>query len=111
MSQTEEIIEKIALSIMEEKYLRKDELKIKLKVLVKAMFETQGAKRRDFKQTTLDWVSSIAQKNKFKSNFWREKVEELCPEKMKLFHKELSQKMQNEDFRSNRLKKLDQGKL
>lgn len=111
MSAVEEMIEKIASSILEEKFLRKDDLKIKLKVLVKAMFDVQGAKRTNYKQTTLDFVSSVAQKNKFKSNFWREKVQELHPEKMKQFYKELTEKMAEKDFRSNRIKTIDNGKI
>jgi hypothetical protein len=107
MTAIENLAETLAQSIIEEKYLRKDELKIKITVLLKTMFDIKSLQYGNrYKPTTLDWVSSIANKNKFKSNFWRKKVEDISPERMKEFNKELMQLMATTDFSSDRIKKI-----
>lgn len=107
MTAIENMAETLATSIIEEKILRKDELKVKITVLLKAMFDIKSIEHSSkYKKTTLDWVSSIANKNKFMSNFWRQKVEGVCPQRMKEFHEELRLLMIAADFSSKREKKI-----
>lgn len=112
MTTIENLVENLANSIIEEKYLRKEELKVKIMVLLKAMTDIKNVERSSrFKATTLDWVSSIANRNKFMSNFWRGKLEIVCPEKMKSFNKELSELLKTTDFASKREIKIKQYEL
>lgn len=109
MKVIENLAETIAASIIEEKILRKDELKIKIMVLLKAMTDVKNIERSSrYNPTTLDYVSSVANKNKFMSNFWRGKLEINCPEKMKEFNKELGELLKKSDFSSKREKKIKQ---
>lgn len=105
MTVIQNLAEKIADQIIEEKVLRRDELVTKIVVLLKAMTDVKNIERSShYKPTTLDWVSSIANRNKFMSNFWRQKLELVCPEKMKAFNKELSELLKTTDFSSKRQK-------
>ena len=109
MTVIENLAETLANSIIEEKVLRKDDLKIKITVLLKTMTDIKNIERSSrYNPSTLDYVSSVANKNKFMSNFWRGKLEITCPEKMKEFHKELSELLKITDFSSKREKKIKQ---
>lgn len=109
MSKIDNLSESIASYIIENKVLSKEDIKLQIKVLLKTVFDVKSVEySRTFKPTTLDFVSSVASKNKFKSNFWLNKVKENCPEKMKSFYDELKVAMEEQDFSSKREKKAKQ---
>jgi len=106
MTQIEILSENLASSILEENFLSKEDLQIKIRAFLKTMMDMKNIERSSsFKETTLDWVASISNKNKFRALYWEGKVKELAPEKIKSLRIELSKIMGQQDFSSKRKKK------
>ena len=106
MNTIDKLAENLASSIIDEKFLNKDGLKLKIKVFLKTMLDMKSIEySSSYKSTTLDFVSSVANKNKFKSIFWMNKVKDNSPDKMKGYYNELKELLSKEDFSSHRIKK------
>jgi hypothetical protein len=113
MSKIDIVAEKIASSLIEEKFVNKQELASKIKMLIKIMYDIKSVEFSSrFKETTLDYVSSVARKNNWKSNFWKNKCEQhLSKAKIKEYYVELGEQLKTQDFSSHRVKKAKQYEL
>jgi hypothetical protein len=108
MNNIERLSEDFVNSILDDRILNKEVLKVKTSAFLKMIFDLRTIERGGkFKTTTLDFVGKKAIKNKIMSKYWCNKVNELAPEKMKQFYNELKILLSESDLRTKREKKFD----